>query len=457
MKSKKFKALLITGITLGAVVVGAAGFLGIVSLSKNCRKNNDPEHATNTTGLVQAIGSSLYDKDGNKLRLNGTNAGNALVYEGWLSPFSCGALTNEDGSYQTDADGNVEYPELTTEEVYAGFKSNPNLTDAQRKELYNLYLDNWFSKEDFKRVKDLGMNAIRLPFYWRNLLTYENGVYTRKDESEAFSYFDNFLANCKENNIYCILDLHGAPVTQNGYEHSGSMSKDLLWDDDKAIDATCDLWSYIAEHYINNELGKYIATYDILNEPTATYRGKTEDKCYPIFDKIYKAIRNAGDQHCITIETTWLFDSFKNPKKYEWENIQYEIHIYNWNSSTIPYSLFYDYYELTNWFHNWNVPYLVGEFSFFDDANAWNKYLAMYDKRGYSWTTWTYKKVVVGWWNDSWGLYNLKLHLDNNTHEAKLDLRNATYEQLHELALKVNTSNAEESNTYTTIKGYLTK
>ena len=450
----KLKKGAIVAIVLGSVA-GLIGVLGLTAggiflgarIASTSRQNTDPEHIdppVEGNKLVFANNRSLYDKNGNLLRLKGVNAGNLLVTEGWISPYSCGAELNDDGTPHTDRDGNVTYPELNQEETLEGFASNPNLTDAQREELWDIYRKHWFSDADFTRIKEeFNMNAIRLPFYWRNILN-ENadGTYSRKSEAEAFTYLDHFVEQCGKNNVYCILDLHGAVKTQNGYEHSGSESEEMLWDDEVAIAATADLWKYVAEHYKDNELGEYIATYDLLNEPCGNYHGATQDNCYPVFNRLYQAIRETGDNHVITIEGCWTYDKFINPSKYNWQNIQYEIHMYNWSNSGRTDQQYFDQMELTRIGHDWNVPYYVGEFTCFgDDYEVWDRWLSFFDRLGYSWTLWTYKKVVVGWWNDNWGLYNYRLYLNNQTHEQKLDLRNATYAELKKCFEEGNTTN----------------
>lgn len=71
------------------------------------------------------------------------------------------------------------------------------MNDEQRKELIDIYRHNWFSETDFKNVKYMGLNTIRLPFYWRDILEEKNGQFVRKEETEAFSYLDEFVSNCK--------------------------------------------------------------------------------------------------------------------------------------------------------------------------------------------------------------------------------------------------------------------
>ena len=461
MKKWLKRTLIITGSVIGGIAVLVGGAFGALTLARINRSNDEPAHVDVPEGnkLVFARNRSLYDKEGNLLRLRGVNAGNVLVTEGWLAPYSCGALTNDDGSLVTDKDGNVEYPDLTQEEVVEALKKNGNMTDAEKEEIMDLYRRNWFSEDDFTRVKEVyHMNAIRLPFYWRDILNQnDDGSYSRKSEDEAFAYLDWFVKGCQDNDLYCILDLHGCPKTQNGYEHSGSKSEDMLWNDETAINATCDLWSYIATHYLDNPLGEAIATYDIMNEPCGNYQGETKDYCFPVFDKVYQAIRATGDNHVITIEGCWTYSSFIDPAKYGWENVQYEIHLYCWPWLNVSMETYYSAMEFTRIGHDFNVPYFLGEFTFFsDEASVWATWLDYFEKIGFSWALWTYKKVVVGWWNDNWGLENYRLYLDNNTHEQKVDLRTATFLELKEVFEKSNTSNCNQSTSGIIVSEYLT-
>ncbi len=125
----------------------------------------------NDSGLIQAHGKTLYDADGKPIQLIGVNAGQILLQEGWMSPFSLEPLRNEDGSLVKDGDGNIQYPEFTEEEFRAGLKSNPNLKDHDLDELMRYYWDCFFTEEDFRIIKeDLKLNTIRLPFYYLNIL-----------------------------------------------------------------------------------------------------------------------------------------------------------------------------------------------------------------------------------------------------------------------------------------------
>ena len=101
MKRKKKKILIISLSVLGAILVLPAGFLGIVAGMAETRAINLSSNASKLrsvrSGLVYADGNSLYDANGNRLVLQGVNAGNLLIYEGWISPFSVGECRDYNG------------------------------------------------------------------------------------------------------------------------------------------------------------------------------------------------------------------------------------------------------------------------------------------------------------------------------------------------------------------------
>lgn len=451
--SRKKKVAIIVASVLAAIAILPSSFLGLVTLMAHNRSVRvDAKSIGNDTGLVQQKGRALYDANGDYLLLRGVNAGNLLLSEGWLAPFSVGEKLDDEGQVLLDHDGLPTYPELPMEEALKGFQGNPNLNDEQRKELVDLYRCCWFGEEDFALIKEMGLNMIRLPFYWRDILNEDSsGSFVPKEEKEAFAYLDSFLEGCKRNGLYCVLDLHGAPGGQNGYEHSGDTSKADLWKEERYQKATEELWGCVANHYTETrkDLAPVIASYDILNEPCSDYSnpgsGTDPEICYPVFDRIYKAIRGTGDEHVITIEAMWSYDCFRNPRDYSWHNIMHETHMYNWDHEKIPYWLYNDYHELRNWGHDYEVPFYMGEFTFFEKEEAWKEQLALYERRGYSWSFWNYKASVTGWWTTSWSVVTQKLDLRDG--KRKVNLSSATYEELKQAFLATKTENCERSNT----------
>ncbi|MBQ8580451.1 MAG: cellulase family glycosylhydrolase [Oscillospiraceae bacterium] len=428
---------------------------GLVIYSQTFTIPRQAASIENNTGLVQAYGRSLYDAAGQPLQLVGVNAGQILLQEGWMSPFSLEPLKNEDGSYVKDGDGNIQYPEFSEEQFRAGLASNENLKDHDLEELMEYYWRCCFTEEDFRIVKeDLGMNTIRLPFYYLNIL---NEDLSLKSEEEAFSYIDWFVSMAAKYELYVVLDLHGAPGSQSGYEHSGAAERVAgLWTSQENIDATIALWDFISEHYTNTapQLGKWIATYDLMNEPTIVYKGRTTKECWDVFDRIYDVIRENGDCHVITMAGCWEFDKLPDPADYGWENVQYEYHWYNWTPDVVPYWLFYTYQDMFSIGHDYDVPVLIGEFTLFEDKEAWADQLALFDARSYSWTVWNYKTCVTGWWTSSWGVYTCQLKCVTENEDTKCNVSTCTYEEFIATCEKMRTENCVTATLYEVIRDY---
>ena len=105
------RILKITGFVLLALILLLAITVGWLYIySKNYSIPPQAESIENDTGLIQAHGRTLYDANGKPIQLKGINAGQILLQEGWMSPFALEPSKHADGSFVTDADGNLQSP-----------------------------------------------------------------------------------------------------------------------------------------------------------------------------------------------------------------------------------------------------------------------------------------------------------------------------------------------------------
>lgn len=345
---------------------------------------------------------------GDVVQLKGTNVGGYLLQEFWMTPTKSTAKVYDE------------------ETVYAVLTER--FGKEQMLEIVDIYQDNYWTEADFDYCQELGINCIRLPFWYRNLVD-ENGEFYEN----AFERMDWFVAEAAERNIYVILDCHGAPGSQNGSDHSGKdggnnkfLASEFFVGEN--VDANQELfykiWEAIAEHYKGNP---WVAGYDLLNEAYCTYRYSTgmpdqmlRSVLWNVYDKAYDRIRAIDPDHLIIMGATWDPVDLPDPADYEWENVMYEYHNY----------LYEDYNnelgkQITNMENklnlianaNYNVPSLMGEFAYFDNLEAWDEGVKLINDTGMSWTTWTYK-VTSG--NNNWGIRyqkHLYVKLDTDSYE----------------------------------------
>lgn len=445
------KILKITGISVVAIVAAVGGIVGSWHLyragySYDVPSEIEREQDANT---IIAHGKALYDENGDLFEIKGVNFGNLFISEGWMTVNSIGASYNKDGTFvKVNEDGIVEeYEEIFQEEMDEILAER--FTDEQLEALNDAYYSSYCTDYDFENIKGMGLNTVRLPVYYRTFLTTHDRYRTTdeqlcgmnfEDITLDFDAVDTVLEMAKKQDLRVILDMHGVMGGQSGFEHSGTRDIDF-WDSEEYIEFMCNLWRSIAEHYKTerSDLASTILAYDLVNEPTNRHELGTGSKQWKVMDQLYDAIRGVDTEHVISIEGVWDLGSLPDPDKYGWENVLYQYHLYNWNSSTLPNWLFYDYMYATLAFADYDVPKLMGEFTFFDDESAWLEFLDVYDQTGMGWTIWNYKIASVGWWDNTWGMVVNKMNLQNSAdtpieeYNLKLDLRTASYEEIYEV------------------------
>ncbi len=371
--------------------------------------------------FLKADGKNLRDDSGKGelVQLKGTNVGGWFLQEFWMT------VTAYSDNVTAENDVIRELTERFGEE------------EADR--LMEIYRENFFTEADLDYCKSLGMNCLRLPIWYRTLTDENGNLY-----ENAFDRIDWFVEEAGKRGIYVILDMHGAPGSQNGSDHSGIDGHDEKMINSKFFFGTeeevsenqrlfYEIWEKIAAHYNGNP---WVGGYDLLNEPFCTFRYNTGLKdsvllemLWDIYDEAYRRIRAIDPDHLIIMEATWNPSDLPHPDRYGWENVMYEYHNY----------LYDDYnnakgQQIANMRKkmndikkaDYNVPSYLGEFAYFDNIKAWDDGVKLINDTGMSWTTWTYKTISsVG----NWGI--------RHTRDAGLNLEKADAEKIEAAWSKV--------------------
>ena len=168
-------------------------------------------------------------------KLRGVNLGGWLVLEKWMTP-----------APYSGTDALDEYSLCLS------------LGDGAQARLDH-HRETFITESDFKWIKDRGLNAVRLPVgYW--------ALEAPKPFVESSRFIDFALDQSRKNGLKLLLDLHGAPGSQNGWDHSGR-SGPINWPKDpQNIQETLRILESFAQKY-----GKHPALLgiELLNEPGA--------------------------------------------------------------------------------------------------------------------------------------------------------------------------------------------
>ncbi|MGN0521073.1 MAG: glycoside hydrolase family 5 protein [Eubacterium sp.] len=125
------------------------------------------------------------------MKIKGVNLGNWLVLEKWMSP----ALFEG-----TDADDEYYLPQELPEEVY--------------KARIKLHRSEYITERDFVKIKSMGMNSVRIPVPYFIFGDRPPFIGCVEELDKAFAWAEKF-------GISVLIDLHTAPLSQNGFDNGG--------------------------------------------------------------------------------------------------------------------------------------------------------------------------------------------------------------------------------------------
>ena len=324
-----------------------------------------------STPLQVVEGGIIVDKNGNEVLLAGVNLGGWMLQEYWMSPAYNGSWDNQWANLET----------LNT-------LTSRGFTDEQIAELYDTYESNWITDYDFQKMSEMGINCVRVPFWYRNFMNNPEGGWINSDFSQnpGFQRLDWVISECKKYNMYVILDLHGAPGGQ-GSGHCDGSKTDTVFTNESHRAACIKLWEAIATRYKDEEV---VAMYDLLNEPNAmgTDTSVENDRRNILYDELYKAIRAIDSKHIICMEGIWSHEKLPDPADMGWENISYSVHYYT--DTYLP--------GFANYCKALNVAPFHGEYQ---GASQ----LQTMINNGIHSTIWTWKRMGGGDSAYDWGLF----------------------------------------------------
>ena len=191
--------------------------------------------------------------------LYGVNLGGWLVAEKWMTP-----------SVFAKCEAGDEYTLVQT--------------DRGRRQLATHHRV-FIQESDIEWLASHGINALRVPVgYWLFDGVYDDGI----AGEASIDYLDAVVAWAEKYQMRVLIDLHAAPGSQNGHDHSGRTGKAAWYRSAQHRKKTLEVLVQIAERY--REHGA-VWGIELLNEPRM---GLFQMKLRAFYRQAYAAIRAAG-------------------------------------------------------------------------------------------------------------------------------------------------------------------
>ncbi|THH09164.1 hypothetical protein EW145_g2215 [Phellinidium pouzarii] len=247
--------------------------------------SNSTTNGTSQNTTAPAEVPFVYGTD----KIRGVNLGGWFVLEPWITP-----------SIFKNAGNDAIVDEFTLGTL-------TNSTYAQ--ETLQQHWDTWMTEDDFQAISAAGLNHVRIPLgYWS--VPMNDSVSVSPYTPGAWPYLLRALNWAKNNSLHVIVDLHGAPGSQNGFDNSGQRTSNPVWATDEGnVNRTIEILTFVAEN-----IGGMIDVLELLNEPAGFTSNQWASAIRQFWGDAYSAVRDAvGSQIKIMIGDAFLgVDNWEN-------------------------------------------------------------------------------------------------------------------------------------------------
>lgn len=131
--------------------------------------------------------------------------------------------------------------------------------DAAQNRL-NAHWSSWITQADFTEIASFGLNHVRIPVGYWALAPLPGDPYVQGQ----LPFLDQAIEWARAAGLKVMLDLHGAPLSQNGFDNSGQYGQ-IGWGQGDSLKQTIDAIRVLAERYSSQ--ADVVTSIQLLNEP----------------------------------------------------------------------------------------------------------------------------------------------------------------------------------------------
>jgi len=173
-------------------------------------------------------------------KVRGVNLGGWLVLEPWITP----SMFEQWGDSRQVVD---EYTLCAT------------LGQDEAKQRLEKHWSSWINQGDIQAIADAGMNHIRVPIGYWSVLPVDGEPFVQG----AYDYLGQVIDWAGGAGLQVMIDLHGAPGSQNGFDNSGRYGP-IQWTQGDTVDHTLNTLKKLRQDHGDHPA---VATIEALNEP----------------------------------------------------------------------------------------------------------------------------------------------------------------------------------------------
>ncbi|KAG8625875.1 hypothetical protein KVT40_006276 [Elsinoe batatas] len=256
--------------------------------------DSDSDEVTDETTEIDSQEATTTTPD----KIRGVNLGGWLLLEKWMTPeVFTGAFAEAKDQYTFDQ---IEGSQEALEKHWSTY----------------------ITEQDIAKIASWGINTLRIPIgYW---------AYNHSDDTPYKTGADKYLKDALEwsrnNNLQVLIDLHGVPGSQNGFDNSGQAGQ-ALWQKDNNMDAAVSALKQITSIYGTEEYSDVVWGIQLVNEPICWSNNIDPQKTHDWAKSTFQYLTSAEQVPYKII----MHDAFEGPKK--WADLGKEL---NSNTASDP-------------------------------------------------------------------------------------------------------------------------
>lgn len=141
------------------------------------------------------------------------------------------------------------------------------LGPTKARDMMEKHYSAFITKQSFAEIREAGMDHVRFPFGYWIVQIYDGDPYIAQ---VSWRYLLRGIEYCRQNGLRVNLDLHGAPGSQNGWNHSGRQGI-IRWlngtDGDLNGQRTLDIHHKLSVFFAQPRYKNLVTMYGLVNEP----------------------------------------------------------------------------------------------------------------------------------------------------------------------------------------------
>ena len=229
--------------------------------------------------------SPAWDYGGSR-KVRGVNLGGWLVAEPWITPSLF------------DNTGDSRVIDEWTFGQYVG--------DAESR--LQRHWATWITEQDIIDIANAGLNHVRIPIgYW----AFDTSAGEPYVKSNQFDYLKKAVGWCSKHNIKVMVDLHGAPGSQNGFDNSGRKGGIAWPNDQKNANRAKAVLTTLGKTFAQSQYSNTVTIIQALNEPFMVGGANIESFTKQYFRDAYGTLRYDTVQGSMSNIVVGLHDGFE--------------------------------------------------------------------------------------------------------------------------------------------------